>query len=167
METSGGGGYGDPLERDLALVAADLAEGYVSPARAFDDYGVVVVGNRIDEPATTARRAALRRARLRVRLARGIGLDTERGRAIRLEGETAARLGVGEGAIVELVSPHGAPLRAWVVEVVTGVAGRAEVPPIALSMLALEDGAEIEVRAVHSGRLGVSARGDRPGAGPR
>jgi N-methylhydantoinase B len=158
METSGGGGYGDPRERDLGLVAADLADGYLSPARAVDDYGVVVVGHRIDEPATAARRAALGRARVRVRLHPGTGLDTARGRAIRLEGETAARLGVGDGAIVELVNPRGAPLRAWVVGVAPGAAGRAEVQPTALRMLALDEGAEVEVRAVHSGRLGVSAR---------
>jgi N-methylhydantoinase B len=35
-------GYGDPLERDPALVAEDVAEGYVTPAGARRDYHVVV-----------------------------------------------------------------------------------------------------------------------------
>jgi N-methylhydantoinase B len=40
--SSGGGGYGDPLERDPALVIEDLADDYVSVERAKKDYGVVV-----------------------------------------------------------------------------------------------------------------------------
>ncbi len=35
-------GYGDPAERDPALVAADVDEGYVTPAGALRDYFVVV-----------------------------------------------------------------------------------------------------------------------------
>jgi N-methylhydantoinase B len=38
----GGGGYGDPLERDPALVARDLRDEYISPERARTDYGVAV-----------------------------------------------------------------------------------------------------------------------------
>ena len=41
IEQSGGGGYGDPLERDLQLVLEDLVEGYVTPRGAYDEYGVV------------------------------------------------------------------------------------------------------------------------------
>jgi N-methylhydantoinase B len=40
--SSGGGGYGDPLERDPKLVIEDLADGYVSVERAEKDYGIVV-----------------------------------------------------------------------------------------------------------------------------
>ena len=40
--SAGGGGYGDPLERDPASVCEDVAEGYVSIERALKDYGVVV-----------------------------------------------------------------------------------------------------------------------------
>jgi len=32
----------------------------------------------------------------------------------------------------------------------------AEVPPVALHMLALSEGAEVDIRAVHSGALGAS-----------
>jgi N-methylhydantoinase B len=38
----GGGGYGDPLTRDPALVLADVRAGLVSPAAALADYGVAV-----------------------------------------------------------------------------------------------------------------------------
>ena len=40
LTAPGGGGYGDPLKRDRALVADDVAEGYVSPEAARRDYGL-------------------------------------------------------------------------------------------------------------------------------
>jgi N-methylhydantoinase B len=40
--SAGGGGFGDPLERDPERVKDDVADGYVSIARALTDYGVVV-----------------------------------------------------------------------------------------------------------------------------
>jgi N-methylhydantoinase B len=42
METGGGGGFGDPRERDPARVAADVRDGYVTVEAARRDYGVVV-----------------------------------------------------------------------------------------------------------------------------
>ncbi|RBM06301.1 hydantoinase B/oxoprolinase family protein [Streptomyces sp. PT12] len=37
--TGGGGGYGDPRQRDPELVARDVADAYISPRRARDVYG--------------------------------------------------------------------------------------------------------------------------------
>ncbi len=42
VRTGGGGGWGDPLDRDPQRVATDVAEGYVSLAAAERDYGVVL-----------------------------------------------------------------------------------------------------------------------------
>jgi N-methylhydantoinase B len=66
--TTGGGGWGDPLEREPALVLADVLEGRVSLDRARDDYSVVLAGAgtadvAVVEPATAERRAALRAQR--------------------------------------------------------------------------------------------------------
>ncbi len=66
--TTGGGGWGDPLEREPGLVLADVMEGRVSIDRARDDYGVVLAGAgtagvAVDEPATAERRASLRAQR--------------------------------------------------------------------------------------------------------
>ena len=83
-------------------------------------------------------------------------LDTERGRSIRLDADTAGRLGVGAGAVVELVNQAGAPLRAWVTDVLPGNGHTAQVPPVALRMLALPEGAEVDIRAIHSGVLGTT-----------
>jgi N-methylhydantoinase B len=41
-ETAGGGGWGDPFERDPALVLEDVRNGFVSIEAARDDYGVVL-----------------------------------------------------------------------------------------------------------------------------
>jgi N-methylhydantoinase B len=152
METSGGGGFGDPLDRDPAAVAADVAEGAVTRAAAETAYGVAWRDGAIDAEATARRRAALRAARPRVPVVASGGLETARGRLVRVDAGTAGRLGVAAGAVIELCNPRGAPLRAWVERVVDG-ARRAEVAPVALRMLGLADGAEVEVRAVHSGAL--------------
>ncbi|MBM4442785.1 MAG: hydantoinase B/oxoprolinase family protein [Candidatus Rokubacteria bacterium] len=156
MESSGGGGFGDPLERDLAAVRADVAEGYVTREAAAEIYGVVWRADTIDEAATVTRRAALRDARPRVRVRSGPDLDDGIGRAVRLDAETAARLGVGVGAVVELVNGRGAPLRAWVREVRPGNGAQADVAPMALRMLTMADGAVVELRAIHSGSLGAT-----------
>jgi N-methylhydantoinase B len=54
---AGGGGYGDPLQRDASLVEADVREGVVSRQAARDQYGVVVAEDgRLDADATRALR---------------------------------------------------------------------------------------------------------------
>jgi len=42
IDAPGGGGYGDPFERDPEMVLQDVIEGYVSIESAQDDYGVVI-----------------------------------------------------------------------------------------------------------------------------
>jgi len=42
MDAAGGGGFGDPLERDPELVESDVTDGYVSIKGAKQDYGVVI-----------------------------------------------------------------------------------------------------------------------------
>ncbi|MFM9105236.1 MAG: hydantoinase B/oxoprolinase family protein [Chloroflexota bacterium] len=65
--SSGGGGFGDPLDRDPAEVLEDVIDGYVSIERAKKDYGVVVeevdaemLDYRLDEKATAAARKHIR-----------------------------------------------------------------------------------------------------------
>ena len=63
---SGGGGYGDPLEREPELVLEDVLARFVSVERARDVYGVVLERGdeagqvAVDEKATMARRAQVR-----------------------------------------------------------------------------------------------------------
>ena len=62
---AGAGGWGDPLERDIAAVLRDVRNELLSPAKAADDYGVVVDTALwiVDEKATAVRRAEIRRVR--------------------------------------------------------------------------------------------------------
>jgi N-methylhydantoinase B len=50
VEVGGGGGCGEPFERDLERVLADVRSGYVSQESARSDYGVVIHqrGRRFD-----------------------------------------------------------------------------------------------------------------------
>jgi N-methylhydantoinase B len=61
---NGGGGFGDPLERDPAAVLEDLVVGAVSPEWASRGYGVLFDEDQIDGRATIARREQMRRARI-------------------------------------------------------------------------------------------------------
>jgi N-methylhydantoinase B len=64
LVTSGGGGYGDPLDREPDRVASDVHRGYVSSEAAADVYGVLVDANgNADERRSTARREEIREAR--------------------------------------------------------------------------------------------------------
>jgi N-methylhydantoinase B len=63
LEIAGGGGYGDPLERDPQRVAADVLAELVSPRQARDVYGVVLRRGKVDGAATEERRAELRSRR--------------------------------------------------------------------------------------------------------
>ena len=63
VRTGGGGGWGDPLERDPALVRADVIEELVSRRVAEETYGVVLRDDlTLDEAETERRRNALRSA---------------------------------------------------------------------------------------------------------
>lgn len=48
--TNGGGGWGSPFDRDPHDVLADVRDEYVSIAGAARDYGVVVIGDPINDP---------------------------------------------------------------------------------------------------------------------
>ena len=68
--TAGGGGFGDPLERDPKAVCEDVIDDYVSVERAACDYGVVIVENdadlcdyEVDAEATEKLRADIRAKR--------------------------------------------------------------------------------------------------------
>src|SRR5579885_246743 len=52
----GGGGYGDPLQRDPAMVLEDVLDEKISPGYAQRVYGVVIEGGAVDELRTRALR---------------------------------------------------------------------------------------------------------------
>jgi N-methylhydantoinase B len=67
FESTGGGGWGDPLERRPEEVFEDVLDEYVSVAKARDDYGVVVNTEtmELERESTELLRAEMRAARKR------------------------------------------------------------------------------------------------------
>ena len=65
FRTAGGGGWGDPLERDPARVQADVRRKLMSTPAAEREYGVVLAGDGLDldAAATEAKRESIRRSR--------------------------------------------------------------------------------------------------------
>ena len=63
--TAGGGGWGDPLDREVSSVGRDVRGGFVTVESARRDYGVVVDENTmlVDARATEALRQDIRRVR--------------------------------------------------------------------------------------------------------
>jgi len=60
--TPNGGGYGDPLERNPALVLRDMQDGLIGLQDAEKDYGVVIVGGQVDAEATQELRRRIQAA---------------------------------------------------------------------------------------------------------
>jgi N-methylhydantoinase B len=76
FQSNGGGGIGNPLERDPELVRTDVIDGYLSLGVARDIYGVVIdvidedtLDCRVDERATLE----LRKQRRKRPWKRGLG----------------------------------------------------------------------------------------------
>ncbi len=114
VETNGGGGYGDPLDRDPQRVIADVAMGYITPRKAEEIYGVVLLKERLDAAASSERRRELRVSRLRLALTEcNVADDSSYFPRCWLHPATAERLGVTSGDLVELLAPDEAtaPLR--------------------------------------------------------
>jgi N-methylhydantoinase B len=99
----GGGGWGDPLERELAAVEDDLRVGQISKAAATKVYGAVLdAAGRIDAGASQRNRDALREDRV----------DAARKPAMRVEGREIGRLSetlrvVRDGAGLHVATPAG------------------------------------------------------------
>ena len=62
LETPGGGGYGDPIDRPPELVLQDVKRGYYDRKTAEEAYGVLIVENdgEVDIEGTAQLRASLR-----------------------------------------------------------------------------------------------------------
>lgn len=165
MQSAGGGGYGDPLQREPELVQRDVALGYVSVERARDRYGVVFgADGEIDPAATARRRAELAEqvVRLRVRNDEGDPYEGREGRhrVLRLSRAQASRLDAVEGELVELRGRHPAPLRCWVKVVESGNPdGSVSLDAFGRRVLGVEDGDEIVFRRLEAPIAPVAGSG--------
>ena len=151
MRSSGGGGYGDPLERDADLVRQDVVQGYVSAERAAAGYGVLLdADGAVDASATAARRAALRRQRFHLRVTADDAIDAYVGakgrrRIVRLAARDAAALGARDDDLVELLGANPAPLRGWV-RIGEASQGNVRLDDFARRVLRCDDGDTVQIR---------------------
>jgi N-methylhydantoinase B len=151
-ETAGGGGFGDPLIRDAALVSDDVAQGYLSADQAAARYGVVLDGNgAVDQTATDAKRAELVSARLIVALDAANEDDVEGPRRrFTVSRALADRLGVEDGGLMELRGSAAAPLRGWARVTHSGSDASVVIGPSGLRLIGASPGDSVEARAVTS-----------------
>jgi len=114
MRSAGGGGLGDPLEREAERVAEDVHSGYVSEQAARDIYGVVITPSGLDGRATRALREEMhaRRCWLVSALLEGPEFTDNQRVAVISKG-CASQLGVTAGMLIEAPNAFGPSLRAW------------------------------------------------------
>jgi N-methylhydantoinase B len=69
IDAAGGGGHGNPLERDPEMVVEDVSEGYVSLRKAREEYGVIVNAKsmKVDVKATKGLRENLAKVKAKVK----------------------------------------------------------------------------------------------------
>ena len=147
-ETSGGGGWGDPLARDLERIQRDVALGYLSIEQARRRYGADVRADGALGPDSERLRSELRAGRVRVSVeaASDEMFDGPRRRFL-APADLARRLGVSDGDLVELVNGEGPPLRGWIR---LGEAGpdAVRIGPAGLRALDATQGERLELRVV-------------------
>jgi N-methylhydantoinase B len=114
VRTAGGGGYGDPAERDTQAVVRDVRFGFVSALAAESVYGVALRDGNEDTAATKALRARLRGQRMNLRAVLLDGEEHAGSRLILRIGPSAAqRLGASDGDLVEVARDDGPSLLGW------------------------------------------------------
>jgi hypothetical protein len=120
--TGGGGGYGDPLERDPELVLQDLQDLKVSELVAKEIYGVFIDKGRqaVDIDATKEQREKLKRAKIFCGVKKKDEEFIGNRRIVRLNPQLLNLLGYLPSEslpyLVELQGVSMAPLRLWTIE---------------------------------------------------
>ncbi len=151
MESAGGGGYGGALDRALADVIQDVKLGYVSTEYARQNHGVVFSGAEVDEVATAKLRVAQRNAaRIVTIVPAPADLYSNGLRVLPLPDDDAWKFGLAHGDLIELLTPKGASLRAWVVPV-EGASGPVPFGPVGRAILGCMGGGPVELRKLRSG----------------
>jgi N-methylhydantoinase B len=117
MRTGGGGGYGDPLDRDPKLVLNDVIDGYVLEDTAEKIYGVAIEKNTltIDYKSTDKLRNALRQDRMIIMSSTAKEIFIGERRTIKVAPSILEKIGLNDGGIIEILGNWLAPLRVWVI----------------------------------------------------
>ena len=119
MRTGGGGGYGDPLEREPKAVLQDLQEGKITEPVAADIYGVIINKEKwiVDAEATRRQRRKVKQSRLYCKIRRKKDEEfIEDRRVVRVPAGLISSLGVCAKDVIELMGKAVIPLRVWTLE---------------------------------------------------
>ncbi len=115
IETSGGGGFGDPLDRDSRQVLRDTMAGYVSEEGARRNYGVFIGDSGVDEEQTLSLRRTIRMNKNSLKAVQKKTTHSKNSRRLfHVHPESAEHMTLALGALVEVGGKMGAPLRAWI-----------------------------------------------------
>ena len=155
-ETAGGGGFGDPLIRDPALVAEDVRLDYLTAEQAGARYGVVFESDGgVDAVSTSARRLNLASERVTATLeiSNEDDIDGPR-RRISVPSALANDLNIVDGDLVELRGKAVAPLRGWA-RVEDSANSIISLGPTGMRLLGADTGDQLEIRAVQTAPEGV------------
>ena len=155
-ETAGGGGFGDPLIRDPALVAEDVRLDYLTAEQAGARYGVVFESDGgVDAVSTSARRLNLASERVTATLeiSNEDDIDGPR-RRISVPSALANDLNIVDGDLVELRGKAVAPLRGWA-RVEDSANSIISLGPTGMRLLGADPGDQLEIRAVQTAPEGV------------
>lgn len=147
--TAGGGGYGHPLGRDAQSVVQDVRYGYVSPESAQAVYGVALHEGTHDVQATAALRARLRAQRVTLRVIVREAEERAGSRLrLRMAAQTAHRIEVDDGELVEVMRDDGPSLLGWADIAADVPEDGCAIVASAASLLELAHGDRIVVRRV-------------------
>ena len=152
IRSSGGGGYGDPLDRDPEAVREDVEFGVVSVKRAREGYGVVLgPDNKVDTQQTTALREGKKAKRFHLSATLDpsfkpyIGRKGHR-RVLQISPADAKTLGVKADNLVEILGKNPAPLRAWVMIKDDAKSGTFPIEEFGCKVLGIKNGDRVEIR---------------------
>ena len=160
----GGGGFGDPLDRDPHRVLQDVVEGYVSAKSAADLYGVVIKKGTLDNKSTDSLRRKQRRERVYLSVVISEADSAKRNERLwEINPEVAKRLHVKDGQVLECLRPGRAPLRGRTCISSSVRPNQIPVGPFAREVLTVEKGDKVFLRKVP----GVRYVKELNNAGPR
>lgn len=151
-ESAGGGGFGDPLDRDPELVRNDVRLQYLTERHADIRYGVVLgPDGGVDVTATEKRRDEIREERIHVAVqAANEEMFSGAKREFVVPTDVAKQLDLDEGDLVELVAGTGPLVRGWARISDTDGDAPVMIGASAFNLLKAAPGGSAEIRRVSS-----------------
>lgn len=152
--TGGGGGYGDPLERDPHLVLQDVRHEKVSELVATDIYGVVIDKDNwmVDIEATKEQREKIKRSRVFLTVIQKGEEFVGNRRIVHLNNESLNALKYAPEPLdtspylIELLGSSNAPLRVWAIAANQHSESEIELDKVVMKMLGIGVGDKVWVR---------------------